>query len=1655
MENSVTFLEILGTETSIDTAGRSFAAYVLSLSRNGKTESVTRRYRQFQELDSRLRAIPQNQRPQRKDLPKLTGKRWGSGLKEEVVDKRKRKLAEYLHELLSIAGAYPAVATLVFGFLARSQPSSRQDEGQSESDESGGDDAKSVVSVRPGPMRRLVAQFPSTWKMPPPPPKLASSASASPLAAHPAASERRPSRLSMQDQSLKTVNDTTSPGKGSAGDPLCQTCGRNIASTLVSSTAAPRTWDATRFCTLQCEKFFSAAATKGFAIVQDGGKNLLSGVSSTPVASAATPDNREGTESPHARRDSRSASGSAGQGGWWGTGRRGSMSHGSSTHVFASALNLFGSSRDTTSDLARQTSFIGSDLIGLGASARQSPDEELVDGRPDGAPETDSKVAGRGSETNAFLQRARHSEKTGILSKFRSSIHIRRRTLQEEGVSAPAAASIANHVGVADSTQARYAGVLSAAGVSARIMSPGSAPSMSVSEVVHLTGLMFKRGGFHGSGLKTWKKRYFELRGNSLYYFRTSSPTLLGVLQLMKTPSHQDLVAISSAATRAGVDVSSRNFVETLLTSNGFFYARVSEISPIACEHLGLPGGLTKKDKLPGAIARAAGITHTGPYVLLVATPERNLFLACETADAYVTWHAAINKIVTNEQQRIVAMLSAMTPKISTTAELKLSLPGDNASEAELDSAGLTSDLSSNPMSITSFQDVLAVDRHVDVDTIVSSNHISTESSPSETPRANGSASLAAVAAHSSNAHVWEISAKDLEIVEAIGSGAFGEVYRGRMWGTDVAVKLLPQGSVTDEALESLKAEVTILSQLRHPNVVLYLGACTTPPDIFVVTEWCERGSLQSSLYDHSVPMSVANRLGMAIQTAQGMCYLHSPERKIIHRDLKSHNLLVTRDFSIKVADFGLTIMRSASGASQVVDSSLKQSKPGDIGSDKSRQSESVLKLSKGAIGEGVFSNRLKQESLAPVHEEEGQAYGVHGTPQWMAPEVLEGQRYNGSVDVYSFGVVLCELFSRILPFSDTYKRFEFVDAVLEEGAMPTIPRWCDALSSEPATWCTELDDTSLISTEGAPWGWSEDVDSISITAASLNVSCAPLIGSLLQSDVPVTASGKTLGGVEEWSIQSGDCTGVLRLVIETCLNRDPGARASFEELVDLLRAVIDRPPADLFMQLEVPRLREALAYGDETDAGVSANEIVQLASYALFCNISSLPGSGISRARGVLGPNESSSLHGTGEDSVSPTIASARGLVVKLQPSSTTFCPLLPFAAAPCVNMGHMFSIPYVDLQTVTEAAPQLFAGLAARLRAIDLLVRSKHSLPLYCPDLRCAVAAGPKIAEVRVIRQFDFGTKSRIGVCVTGFELPPITAQVEAAGVEAGGAPPLSSKKVGASAAKAAARAAAAKEQAESLKFKTAIAAASHVIHALWVLLQVFDVTTPSLTSLISDNGDEVHIADSAAIKLPPLGSTDRMLLCVSSRLVYSLATVVAAAALSSPELSFVTRPPAGMVLDWRLRVRVIHSFPSLPEYGSDALCGAAFMLRALWTRLPILRTCIAHIVAVTSLSLAGMMGGFSIEIVGAPSGNAADALQTISVNEDVVMGRFIGIILARLAWNGSNDQKNGRSSTSSLLHPLVSAVESRMRVAQVRRVDGIVLGSIETEEFDPTLC
>ncbi|XP_052182224.1 LOW QUALITY PROTEIN: probable serine/threonine-protein kinase SIS8 [Diospyros lotus] len=198
-----------------------------------------------------------------------------------------------------------------------------------------------------------------------------------------------------------------------------------------------------------------------------------------------------------------------------------------------------------------------------------------------------------------------------------------------------------------------------------------------------------------------------------------------------------------------------------------------------------------------------------------------------------------------------------------------------------------------------------------------------------------------------------EILWEDISLGERIGLGSYGEVYRGDWRGTEVAVKKFLDQDITGESLEEFKSEVRIMKRIRHPNVVLFMGAITRAPNLSIVTEFLPRGSLYRLIHRPNNQLDERRRLRMALDAARGMNYLHSCTPVIVHRDLKSPNLLVDKNWVVKVCDFGLSRMK--------------------------------------------HSTFLSSRSTA-------------GTAEWMAPEVLRNEPSDEKCDVFSYGVILWEL---------------------------------------------------------------------------------------------------------------------------------------------------------------------------------------------------------------------------------------------------------------------------------------------------------------------------------------------------------------------------------------------------------------------------------------------------------------------------------------------------------------------------------------------------------------------------------------------------------------------------------------------------------------------
>ncbi|KAH9298620.1 hypothetical protein KI387_030302, partial [Taxus chinensis] len=207
-----------------------------------------------------------------------------------------------------------------------------------------------------------------------------------------------------------------------------------------------------------------------------------------------------------------------------------------------------------------------------------------------------------------------------------------------------------------------------------------------------------------------------------------------------------------------------------------------------------------------------------------------------------------------------------------------------------------------------------------------------------------------------------EILWEDLVLGEPIGKGCFGVVFHALWYGSDVAVKCFSGHDYSNEILHDFKKEVSIMKRLRHPNVVLFMGAVYAPEHLAIVVELLPRGSLFKILHMNAQRLDLRRRLRMALDVARGMNYLHRRKPPIIHRDLKSSNLLVDKNWTVKVGDFGLSKLKNAT----------------------------FLTTKTGK-----------------------------GTPNWMAPEVLRNESSNEKSDVYGFGVILWELATCRIPWDN------------------------------------------------------------------------------------------------------------------------------------------------------------------------------------------------------------------------------------------------------------------------------------------------------------------------------------------------------------------------------------------------------------------------------------------------------------------------------------------------------------------------------------------------------------------------------------------------------------------------------------------------------------
>ncbi|KNC54865.1 TKL/DRK protein kinase [Thecamonas trahens ATCC 50062] len=180
----------------------------------------------------------------------------------------------------------------------------------------------------------------------------------------------------------------------------------------------------------------------------------------------------------------------------------------------------------------------------------------------------------------------------------------------------------------------------------------------------------------------------------------------------------------------------------------------------------------------------------------------------------------------------------------------------------------------------------------------------------------------------------YSFEMSDVVMGQLLGVGGFGEVYHGTLNdGRAVAVKILKTPAVTKQEMRAFVSEATAMAQLRHPDIVDFVGIIATPPDFAILSDFMPRGSLFAALHRPYTLYDMTLQIAWLRGIVSGLRFLHA--RNILHRDLKSLNILLTVAYMPKISDFGTaTLAESVSATGNEMDAVTSlEAGQGDLGS--------------------------------------------------------------------------------------------------------------------------------------------------------------------------------------------------------------------------------------------------------------------------------------------------------------------------------------------------------------------------------------------------------------------------------------------------------------------------------------------------------------------------------------------------------------------------------------------------------------------------------------------------------------------------------------------------------------------------------------------------
>ena len=372
-----------------------------------------------------------------------------------------------------------------------------------------------------------------------------------------------------------------------------------------------------------------------------------------------------------------------------------------------------------------------------------------------------------------------------------------------------------------------------------------------------------------------------------------------------------------------------------------------------------------------------------------------------------------------------------------------------------------------------------------------------------------------------------------------LSSGAESRIFRGTYLFRSVAIKKPIIRTSFD--LERFRDELRIMASLNHPSIVSVLGACALPPNYSMILS-LENSSYYDALYDEGYRPDWREVMKLGRQLSSAMAHVH--DRGILHRDIKTRNILRGTDGNAKLIDFGI------------------------------------------AKELGRASLDTRQQPSGGFHKRR-----MLGTLEYMAPEVLLGKGHGYASDVYAFAVALNEIACGVYPFADCnkenpdahtvlemgYGQQELAAAVAAEGLRPTLPSHCPSFFADTMKACWELNPSarpSFSELHARFTDFCSQCDGFDIPARMPTHHTALNSDEINSDPACLLSKGgplKTTPGKGEWLLEASDGEDALHV---TCGVYETAGFRGEDRMEDrhlLCRKYMDRPNCTLLSQLIKP----------------------------------------------------------------------------------------------------------------------------------------------------------------------------------------------------------------------------------------------------------------------------------------------------------------------------------------------------------------------------------------------------------------------------------------------------------------------------------------------------